>query len=293
MNSVVIPTVSVLMTAYNREKYIAEAIESVIASTYQDWELIIVDDCSTDKTVEIARAYESKDARIKVYVNEKNLGQFPNRNKAAALATGKYLKYLDSDDIIYPHGLEVMVEAMEKFPDAGFALQDIKTQENIPYPVFWNKSYALREHFFKKPFLLSGPSGVIFRKEAFEKVNGFNDNNYVGSDTEILLKLVLIYDIVIFQPALIWWREHDEQEFRRGVDSNEYILHEDEILKSILTDSLCPLSEKEKKIIFRRNRNLQIKRFIRLVSEFKLCIAAKLLKKIINIKAKIVLLQVV
>ena len=64
------PLVSVLMTAYNREKYIAEAIESVLASTYTNFELIIVDDCSTDKTVEIAKSYEVKDNRIKVYIND-------------------------------------------------------------------------------------------------------------------------------------------------------------------------------------------------------------------------------
>ncbi|MBN2662839.1 MAG: glycosyltransferase family 2 protein, partial [Bacteroidales bacterium] len=96
------PFVSVLMTAYNREKYIAEAIESVIASTYQNWELIIVDDGSKDKTVEIAKQYEAKDPRIKVYINEKNLGDYPNRNKAASYAKGKYLKFVDADDLIYP-----------------------------------------------------------------------------------------------------------------------------------------------------------------------------------------------
>ena len=80
------PLVSLLMTAFNREKYIAEAIESVLASTYTNFELIVVDDCSKDATVEIARKYEKQDERIKVYINEINLGQFPNRNKAAEYA---------------------------------------------------------------------------------------------------------------------------------------------------------------------------------------------------------------
>lgn len=89
------PLVSILMTAYNREKYIAEAIESVLASTYTNFELIIVDDCSADRTLEIAKSYEEKDKRIKIYINEKNLGDYPNRNKAASLAKGVYLKYLE------------------------------------------------------------------------------------------------------------------------------------------------------------------------------------------------------
>ena len=105
--------VSILTTVYNREKYLAACIESVLSSSYQDWELIIVDDVSKDTSLDIAKRYEQKDPRIKVYVNEKNLGDYPNRNKAASYAKGKYLKYLDADDLINPQGLEVMVHTME------------------------------------------------------------------------------------------------------------------------------------------------------------------------------------
>jgi len=68
------PSVSILTTVYNRDKYLAACIDSVLASSYHNWELIIVDDLSSDASVAIARAYEQKDARIKVYVNEINLG---------------------------------------------------------------------------------------------------------------------------------------------------------------------------------------------------------------------------
>ena len=93
------------MTAYNRQDYIAEAIESVLASTYKNFELIISDDCSSDQTLEIARGFALKDERIKVFVNEKNLGDYPNRNKAASYARGKYIQYIDSDDLL--HNLEI------------------------------------------------------------------------------------------------------------------------------------------------------------------------------------------
>src|SRR5436853_5775843 len=107
------PLVSVLMTAYNREQFIGEAIESVLSSTYKNFELIIVDDCSGDSTVSIAKDYGRKDSRIKVYVNEKNLGDYQNRNKAATYASGKYLKYADSDDKLFPDGLNYCVRVME------------------------------------------------------------------------------------------------------------------------------------------------------------------------------------
>ena len=122
MNHLMPPKVSVLTTVYNREKYITECIESVLASSFQDWEMIIVDDQSVDRSVEIAQSYAQQDERIKVYVNEVNLGDYPNRNKAASLATGKYLKYLDADDLIYPHGLEIMVKTMECYPQCTLGI---------------------------------------------------------------------------------------------------------------------------------------------------------------------------
>jgi glycosyltransferase involved in cell wall biosynthesis len=116
------PKVSILTTVYNHEKYLAACIESVLASSYLDWEMIIVDDQSKDSSVAIAQSYEAKDSRIKVYVNEHYLGDYPNRNKTASYAKGKYLKYVDADDMIYPHGLEIMVQTMEQFPEADFGL---------------------------------------------------------------------------------------------------------------------------------------------------------------------------
>src|SRR3989304_2942047 len=90
------PVVSVLTTSYNREKCIASAIESVLGQTFSDFELIITDNRSTDATFEIAQSYARKDKRIRVIQNEANRGQFGNRNRAASLSQGQYLKYNDS-----------------------------------------------------------------------------------------------------------------------------------------------------------------------------------------------------
>lgn len=116
------PLISVLMTAYNREDYIADAIESVLASTYTNIELIVVDDCSKDATVEVARSYAAKDSRMRVVVNEKNLGDYPNRNRAASLAKGEFIKYVDSDDIMFTACLRKMVTPMLEYPEAGFGI---------------------------------------------------------------------------------------------------------------------------------------------------------------------------
>ena len=116
------PLVSVLMTSFNRERYIADAIESVLAQTFTDFELVVVDDASSDRSVEIARAYERRDPRVRVVVNARNLGDYPNRNHAATLARGRLLKYHDSDDVMYAHCLDVMVSMLLSEPDAAFGL---------------------------------------------------------------------------------------------------------------------------------------------------------------------------
>jgi glycosyltransferase involved in cell wall biosynthesis len=260
------PLVSVLMTAYNREKYIAEAIESVLASTYTNFELLIVDDCSADKTVEIARSYEVKDSRIKVYVNENNLGQFQNRDRAASLAKGKYLKYLDSDDIIYTHGLEVMVNAMERFPEAGVGFEDqFKQDVSGPFPILVQSNDAYKKHFLGGGFFFVGPSAQIILKKAFDEIGGWGENPYVASDIEFLIRIASKYPVVKFQPGTIWWRQHSSQEFKRY--KYEYWVSLERhynFLISILLSEHCPLTGQDKLKAVYLQKKLQVRRLIRL-----------------------------
>lgn len=235
-----------LMTAYNREEFIAESIQSVIASTYTSFELIIVDDCSRDKTVEIARQFAATDKRIKIFVNEKNLGDYPNRNKAASLATGKYLKYLDSDDIMYAHCLEVMVDAMEKFPDAAFGLSAISDPER-PYPVCINPHGIYWEHFNGYGHFNRSPGSAIFKKSIFDKEGGFVTERHIG-DTELWLRLSQKYSLVKFPPDLYWSRIHVSSESIIEIQS-DYSLIRKKLIESFLKSPLCPLSDKEKKIV--------------------------------------------
>jgi glycosyltransferase involved in cell wall biosynthesis len=218
------PLVSVLMTSYNREKYIAESIESVLASTYRNFELIIVDDCSKDHTVEIARSYEQKDARIKIHVNEKNLGDYPNRNKAASLAKGKYLKYVDSDDLIYPHGLEVMVNAMEKFPQAAHGFPRYNRPYG-PHPVQITSSQAIREHYLGEGLFEYAPNSIIIRAEHFFKEGSFTSEPWILQsalgDVEMWMRLGLKYPIAIFSADVVWGRIHGEQESHYKQKSHE------------------------------------------------------------------------
>ena len=104
--------VSIIMPAYNCERFIAEAIRSVLAQTYTDWELIIVDDCSTDNTAQIVASFD--DTRIVYQRNEKNVGAALTRNRALQIAKGHYIAFLDADDLWAPEKLEHQIAFMEK-----------------------------------------------------------------------------------------------------------------------------------------------------------------------------------
>ncbi len=248
------PLVSVLMTAYNREKFIAEAIESVLASTYKNFELIIVDDGSVDGTLKIATFYEEKDNRIKVYFSEKNLGQFANRNKAAFYAKGIYLKYVDSDDIIYPFSLQWMVDAMQQFPDAalGFCLTHGPCKKPLPYEV--NSQDAFIQHFFEGGLLFVGPSGLIIKREAFEYVNGYEEYG-MPSDNHLTLKIAAKYTVVAMTRDLFWWRLHEGQVFSLNKGNDYNILNNYEIAKDIILKH-SPLSKELNQRMLRNQQKI-------------------------------------
>ena len=98
--------VSVIMPAYNAEKYIAEAIQSVISQTYTNWELFVLDDCSTDSTAEIAESFANADSRIHLIRNPQNMGVARTRNRGFDLANGEWVALLDSDDVWHSDKLE-------------------------------------------------------------------------------------------------------------------------------------------------------------------------------------------
>jgi glycosyltransferase involved in cell wall biosynthesis len=216
------PKVSILTTVYNREKYIAACIESVLASAYQDWELIIVDDQSTDASVAIAKKYAAQDSRISVFVNATNLGDYPNRNKAASYAKGKYIKYLDADDLIYPHGLEIMVKTMEDFPEAVLGISQQVAEDLKPYPFAMSPQETFTREFLQRGVLGLGPTGTIIKRDAFEKQGGFTGTRYIG-DIEMWYALALHNPVVKMVPGLAYWRQHDDQEITKGTQSYFYL----------------------------------------------------------------------
>lgn len=109
--------ISIVLPVHNGSAYIADSINSILAQTYKNWELIIVDDCSTDSTPEIIRHYKESDSRISIWTNERNLG-LPNAlNAGFSLASGDYYTWTSDDNLYLPEALEKMIDVLEKEPE--------------------------------------------------------------------------------------------------------------------------------------------------------------------------------
>jgi len=120
------PLVTIMIPVYNREQIVCRALNATLAQTYNNLEVVVCDNASTDGTWDTLQQYANKDSRVKIYRNETNLGPVRNWVKCLEHATGKYAKYLWSDDEISPTFVEIMVDALEKNQDCGFAYSNVK-----------------------------------------------------------------------------------------------------------------------------------------------------------------------
>jgi len=244
------PRVSVLLTSYNREKYIAASIESVLAQTFEDFELLITDNQSTDASVDIARAYERLDSRVRVIVNERNLGQFGNRNRAAAHARGEFLKYHDSDDIMYSHCLSTMVTALAAEPRAGFGLTTGRAWSGGPCPMLLTPRMSYQREFLGFGLFMCSPSGAIYRADVFRALGGFEDYG-IPSDHIFWLKACARYPALLLPADLFWYRTHPDQEFQSERAALEYAIVPGHAWRALGSPE-CPLEPAELEVA-RRN----------------------------------------
>lgn len=161
------PKVSVIMPVYNGETYIAAAIESILNQTYQDFELILVDDCGHDASMDIAEAYSHKDSRIRIIRNEENKGIAYSRNVGLAQCRGDYIAIMDDDDYSFPYRFEKQVEYLESHPDIGVlggSAQWIDEKGNVikeAVPVLTDPAYIKAMYLF---FNIFNNSEVMFRR---------------------------------------------------------------------------------------------------------------------------------
>lgn len=246
-SSVVQPLVSILMTAYNRQQYIAEAIESVLAAEYNNWELIISDDCSTDTTFSIAQQFALNDKRIRLYKNAANLGDYPNRNQAAGYAKGEYMVIVDSDDRMFPETLGKWVTAMQNF-NSSFG---IFSYTGHPEIFITAPGKIIRQHFFNKPILNFGPVATIIATAYFKSIQSFPEKYGPANDMYYNLKAASQTNVLVFPFPLVDYRIHDGQEFN---NKYSYLYNNYLYLRDALSELELPLDRKEINILIKKNK---------------------------------------
>ena len=222
------PKVSVLIPTYNYARYLAEAIESVLAQDFQDFELVIADDCSADNTAEVVRPFCARDARVHFAVNPANLGMTNNWNHCLKQARGEYIKFLFGDDkFIHRQALSKMLAMMGQYPSAVLAAsaRTILDEESNAVDIY--RDLAEGCHDGRKIItaylmqngknLVGEPSAVMFRKADARR--GFDARYRQITDVEMWIHLLEKGDLAYTRQPLCAFRCHPCQETERNTAS--------------------------------------------------------------------------
>jgi len=186
------PNVSVIITTYNRAEYVTKAIESVLSQTYQDWELVIVDDGSVDETPKVVSRYLTDDGKVR-YLRQTNQGLSAARNRGITETHGKYVAFLDDDDWWVPEKLKTQVAFMEAQPDVGLSYTRIRIiretngrlDDSTIIPV---KMATTFEEIIGESFIPA--STVLIRRDCLENLDWFKSDAVPQEDVELWLRFV-------------------------------------------------------------------------------------------------------
>ena len=207
------PDVSVIMSVYNGETYLREAINSVINQTFKNWELIVINDCSTDSTAQILEEISSLDERVKVHPNEVNLRLPTSLNKAISLCEGKYIARMDADDICLPDRLEKQFKFMEENPDVDLSSCRFMTVKNGVY-ASGGAGGRCDSKALRAMLLVSNPllhPGVIAKAEVMREFN-YDPNFTFTEDLELWTRMAIAdKKLAILPECLLIYRLHDKQ----------------------------------------------------------------------------------
>lgn len=209
------PKVSVLIPAYNYAHYLSEAIDSVLGQTYKNFELIVVDNCSTDNTEEIVNNYAKHDTRIKFVRNQENIGMYRNYNQALLLATGDYIKFLNADDKFEPTLLEKFVNILENDTTISVVTscrQYFGSKNDVLIPPFKGKveSTTAILSSLKKGNWIGEPTTVMFRRENLN-LGLFDISLLMFADQDMWLRHLRVGNLYVIDEVLSYFRIHEEQ----------------------------------------------------------------------------------
>lgn len=254
------PLFTVATITYNSEKFVKESIESVFSSNFLDFEYIISDDCSTDNTWEIISSYS--DPRLKIWKNVTNIGEYNNRNKVIFASTGKYILFVDGDDILYGNTLSNLAKYIVDFNNPGM-IWGVRRSDFISsyLPRLFKKDEMFGILYgFKKPTYIIGLSETVFSLDLLKRNFGFNEK-FRTSDTFIKKYLSFQTDVLFVERGFMYWRVSPNQATNVVNNSNINFVEGFLIDKHIF--SIYPNEYIWKKILGSFIRRLIINFFIR------------------------------
>jgi len=208
------PLVSIVTPVYNDSAHLAECIESVLAQGYQNWDYTIVDNCSTDNSIEVARGYGERDSRIRVQKNHQFLRAVNNHNRALRQISpeSKYCKIVFADDWIFPHCLEEMVSVAEQHPSVGivgaYGLQGNEVMwTGLPYPCRLVSGRSVcRQLFLDRTYVFGTSTSVLFRSDLVRATDPFYNEANLHADMEACIVLLKDYDFGFVHQVLTYKR---------------------------------------------------------------------------------------
>lgn len=197
------PEISIVMPVYNGEKYLKQSLNSIMDQTFKDWELIIVNDCSTDNSLQIMREYEKKDNRIHVICNEVNSKISKSLNNGFKMAKGKYFTWTSDDNMYVSDAFYKMHEYLEKNIDKIFVYSDMRfiDENNIETGVQVSKA----DDIFKSNCI---GACFLYRSDVAERIGGYSDAYFLVEDYEYWLRIRQIGEIGHINAILYNYRRH-------------------------------------------------------------------------------------
>lgn len=207
------PAISVVMPVHNGEKYLREAVDSILSQTFQDFEFIVIDDGSTDQSTDILNEYARKDARIRL-ISRENRGVAKSLNEAIALACGAYVARMDADDVSLPQRLEKQLDYLEANPDCVLLGAEVLMIDAQGWPIA--KGRHVYSHCDIDEQLLRGDGGglthpvVMMRTGVVRRIGGYKQEFVTGQDLDLFLRLAEAGRIANLPDILLKWRQHPE-----------------------------------------------------------------------------------
>ncbi|SFU80236.1 glycosyltransferase [Xenorhabdus koppenhoeferi] len=204
------PRLSVLMSVYNGEDYLAESIDSILSQTFEDYEFIIIDDGSTDSTSSILSSYAKKNMRIRIITNEKNIGLIRSLNKGLYMASSNLVARMDADDIAIPERFEIQMDFMRDHPNVavcgGFTTYLENPAKGDVHAI--NHEDIVAECFFHCPF--AHPTVIMRKDKILELTDGYDPNDLYAEDYGLWSRLVISKKIKFanINKSLLKYRTH-------------------------------------------------------------------------------------